>query len=66
MNYYCARRNMTIHERMNENTPCGGDYSEIFYFDNNGKPVDAKDATRFIIRECDDDGNLIKETYAIK
>ena len=36
---------MTIHERMNENTPCGGDYSEIFYFDNNGKPVDAKDAT---------------------
>lgn len=57
---------MTIHERMNENTPCGGDYSEIFYFDNNGKPVDAKAATRFIIRECDDDGNLIKETYAIK
>ena len=57
---------MTMHERMNENTPCGGDYSEIFYFDNNGKPVDAKDATRFIIRECDGDGNLIKETCAIK
>ncbi len=57
---------MTTHERVNEKTPCGGDYSEIFYFDDAGKPVDAKDATKFIIRECDRDGNLIKETYATK
>lgn len=44
----------------------GGDYSEIFYFDDNGNPIEAERATKFVIRECDSDGNLIKETYGIK
>lgn len=57
---------MKNYERINEKTPCGGDYSEIFYFDNNGHPVEAKEATKFVIRECDRSGNLIKETYATK
>lgn len=57
---------MITYERINEKTPCGGDYSEIFYFDDNGNPIDAKEATKFVIRECDHDGNLIKETYGRK
>lgn len=57
---------MANYERINEKTPCGGDYSEIFYFDDNGNPVEAERATKFVIRECDSDGNLIKETYGIK
>ena len=57
---------MATYERVNEKTPCGGDYSEIFYFDDNGNPVEAEEATKFVIRECDRDGNLIKETHATK
>ena len=57
---------MATYERVNEKPPCGGDYSEIFYFDDNGNPAEAKKATKFVVRECDRDGNLIKETYATK
>lgn len=57
---------MATYERVNEKTPCGGVYSEIFYLDDNGNPVEAEEATKFVIRECDSDGNLIKETYATK
>ena len=57
---------MVNYERVNEKTPCGGEYSEIFYFDDNRNPIDAEKATIFVIRECDCDGNLIKETYGIK
>lgn len=31
---------MATHERINEKTPNGGDYSEIFYFDKDGNAVD--------------------------
>lgn len=57
---------MTTYERINEKTPCGGEYSEIFYFDDNNNPIDAKEATRFVIRECDCNGNLIQETVGLK
>lgn len=36
---------MATYERVNEKTPCGGDYSEIFYFDDNGHPIEAEEAT---------------------
>ena len=64
--YYYEGDMMTTYEKINEKTPCGGDYSEIYYFDDNGDPIEAEKATQYVIRECDRDGNLIKETYGTK
>lgn len=50
-------------ERINEKTPNGGDYSEMYYLDKNGDPVDKKKAVRGILRECKKDGTLVKETF---
>ena len=54
---------MAMHKKVNEPTPNGGDYSEIYYFDADGNAVDEKDATRFVIRECLKNGELICETW---
>lgn len=54
---------VTTHKRIYEKTPKGGDYSEIFYFDENRNPTDEKSATSFVIRECLADGKLIGETW---
>ena len=53
------------YERTDEPTPNGGDYSEIYYFDEAGNSCDSKEATRCIIRECMKDGTLIQETYGL-
>ena len=45
------------------NTPPGGDYSEIYYFDSNFNIVDEENASKCIIRECKSDGTLVKETF---
>ena len=45
------------------NTPVGGVYSEIYYFDSNLNNVDEKIASKCIIRECKSDGTLVKETF---
>ena len=37
------------HERYNRPTPNGGDYSEIFYMDDNGNYVDKKVATKAVM-----------------
>lgn len=52
-------------ERDNNPTPHGGAYSEIHYFDENGKYVEPEKAKRCIIRECDKDGNTIFETHGV-
>ena len=44
-------------------TPNGGDYSEIYYLDDNGNLVDEAEATKCIIRECKADGTLINEIF---
>lgn len=54
-----------MHERVDDPTPSGGDYSEIFYFDKAGNAVDADHAVSCIIRECKKDGALIQETRGI-
>ena len=54
---------MATHERIDGPTPNGGVYSEIYYFDSNGNPVDEEKAARCVIRECDKNGNLIHETW---
>lgn len=54
---------MATHKRINERTPNGGAYSEIFYFDKNGNATDETKATRCVIRECKANGDLISETW---
>lgn len=56
---------MTSYQRINGPTPVGGDYSEIYYFDNDNNIVDKDKATKCIIRECLVDGTLISETFGI-
>ena len=53
------------YKRVNKKTPNGGDYSEIYYLDDEHNVVDAKIATKCIIRECKKDGTLIRETWGI-
>ena len=54
---------MANYQRIDEPTPKGGDYSEIYYFDSNGKIVDESKATKCVIRECKKDGTLVNETF---
>ena len=54
---------MASFERIEEPTPNGGDYSEIYYQDDDGNPVDESEATRFVVRECKADGTLINEIF---
>ena len=54
---------MAKYERINEPTPNGGAYSEIYYFNDVGEPADETMATKCVIRECAVDGSLICETW---
>ena len=54
---------MATHERIYERTPSGGDYSEIFYFDDEGNAVEPEKATNCVIRECTNDGRIINELF---
>lgn len=47
-------------------TPNGGDYSEIYYLDDDKKPISKERATQVIIRELKEDGALVKETVMKK
>jgi len=51
-------------ERRDRPTPSGGDYSEVFYFDDNGNNVDKTVATKAVIKECREDGTVINEIFA--
>ena len=53
------------YKRIDEKTPSGGDYSEIYYYDDSGHPVDEDQATRCVIRECKADGTLLNESFGI-
>lgn len=54
---------MATYKRNDEETPSGGAYSEIYYFDDDGNPADEEEATRCLIRECDKNGNLLNEVW---
>ena len=54
---------MTSYERINERTSSGGAYSEIYYFDKDGKTADKSQAVRCVIRECAENGDLINEIW---
>ena len=51
------------HKRIDDKTPNGGDYSEIYFFDDNNNPIEESKATRCIIRECKSNGELINEIF---
>lgn len=50
-------------ERIDEPTPNGGDYSEIYYMDDDGNVVEKENAKKAVIRECKKSGELISETW---
>ena len=56
---------MVTHIRMNEKTPNGGDYSEIFFMNDAGEVVDESAATKCAIRECKSDGTLVNEIFGV-
>lgn len=64
---WCRDRNggfsLATYKRNDEETPSGGAYSEIYYFDDDGNPADEEEATRCVIRECDKNGNLLNEVW---
>lgn len=51
------------YQKIEEKTPSGGDYSEIYYFDDDNNPIDEKQASKCVIRECKKDGELVNETW---
>lgn len=56
---------MASFERVEGETPNGGDYSEIYYMDKDGNPVDGEVAFKFVLRECKADGTLIHEIFGL-
>ena len=54
---------MAKYERIDEETPNGGAYSEIFYLDDKHNVVDSGIAAQWVIRECKANGELICETW---
>ena len=54
---------MATYLRSDKKTPFGGAYSEMYFFDDNGNSVDEENATRFVIRECAENGDLLNETW---
>ena len=54
---------MSNYKRLDEPTPNGGSYSEIYYFNDKGEIVDEMSATRCVIRECTKDGELLNEIW---
>lgn len=54
---------MASYKRIEEKTPSGGDYSEIYYMDKDGNPTDEDEAVTCVIRECKSDGTLLNEVF---
>jgi len=52
------------YEKVLGKTPCGGDYAEIFYYDNDNIMCEANVATRCIIYERKRNGKIIHIIYA--
>ena len=54
---------MVKYKRIYETSPCGGAYSEIYFFDAAGNAADETEAVRCVIRECSADGSLLSEIW---
>lgn len=53
-------------ERIDKRTPHGGDYSIVYFLDNENKVCDKENATNGYIQEFDSQGKMIYETRFIK
>lgn len=51
------------HPKPGEKTPGGGVVAELYYYDGDGNPTDKEHAERVVIRELDENGNLVSETF---
>lgn len=56
---------MAKYKKIIGETPNGGAYSEVYFFDNSGNTVDEADASKCVIRECAENGELICETWGV-
>lgn len=53
-------------EVLRKRTPNGGDYSELWYLDKDGNPVEDTDtATHYKILELTDSGEIVQSTYGV-
>ena len=53
----------TISEQIDFPRPNGGDYSEIFYFNDNGEPADKSLALCANIHECCNNGEVLHNVF---
>jgi hypothetical protein len=51
------------YEKITGATSHGGAYAEIYYFDENGNFVDKSKAVKAVVRECDNNGEVISESW---
>jgi len=51
--------------RINDKTPNGADYFEMYYCDEDGNDKSKEEATRVIITEFNKEGKIINTTYGI-
>ena len=56
---------MAKHKKIIGETPNGGAYSEIYFFDRSGNVVDESKAVKCVIRECVENGDLVAETWGV-
>ena len=53
-------------QRLDGKTPFGGDYTEITFFDKEGKEVEKQFATKLVVKEFTNEGKLVHETIMTK
>jgi hypothetical protein len=51
-------------ERINEKTPNGGEYTEVYFYDAQFEPTTKDKAVHFEIKEYDEKGNMIASTIS--
>ncbi len=54
-----------VFERIDGKGAFGGDYKEIYYFNDQMFPTEKEEATRAIVRECKANGALINEEILV-
>lgn len=53
-------------QRIDGKTPSGGEYAIVVFYDDDLKETDKENATKILVKECDKDGNVLKEMHLFK
>ncbi len=56
---------MAKYKKLVGQTPNGGAYAEIYYFDDSGNAADESEASKCVISEFTENGDLIAETWGV-